>query len=97
MAKSLSIGQINVLSLILETHHGFAFVGDLVEDFQGADFTLSIVGKARYDRFHSLLSRTIARLKARGLVRVFKETVGQATLIMVTPQAVKILQQLNKK
>lgn len=96
MGRGLSKAQKNVLGWIWEQYGGVILISDLIQDFQGSNFSRLTVGKKEYDRIHSIFSRTISRLRQRALLRIFKEVDAQATLLMLTDDGIELAKQLDK-
>lgn len=91
MAKGLSFLQEQILILALR-RGGLVFVGDILNSLwptageNGAQiFSRSNVGVEEYGQVHSSLSRSIERLRLRGLTRTYKDVTGAAgTIVSLT-------------
>lgn len=102
MAKGLSVLQGQILILILQ-RGGMVFVADILksmwgrgEEKIGQSFSRRTLGTERYGQIHASLSRSIERLRLRGLVRIFKDVAGGAgTIIALTGYGGKMAKWLE--
>lgn len=65
-----------------------------------ADFTFSrdAVSPAEYEKTHITISRSIERLRRRGLTRTFKDVTGApGTLVYLTDAGIEVAQELEQK
>jgi hypothetical protein len=90
MGRGLSQLQMGILRLALD-RGGMVRVRDILEALWawkpkpgkeghngGPAFSRGSIGAEKYSRVHSTLSRTLARLRKRGLVQVYKSEYGTA-------------------
>jgi hypothetical protein len=106
MARGLSSLQINILGLL---HHsrGMVRVADILralwgwqakpgkERYDGGQvFTRSGIGAEEYDRIHATLSRSLERLRQRGLIRVFKDVTGAGTVVGLTDGGTEVAREI---
>ena len=58
----------------------------------GQVFDRASIGKREYNRGHAILSRTLERLRQRGLIRVFKDVTSYGTMVGLTSAGSEIAQ-----
>lgn len=63
----------------------------------GQVFDRSSIGKREYNRGHSTLSRTLERLRQRGLIRVFKDITLYGTLVALTSAGSELARGMVKE
>jgi hypothetical protein len=64
----------------------------------GSGFNRLTVGAEQYNRIYAAASRSIERLRLKGLIRLFKEIVGPPViLIFLTDDGIKMASMLEKR
>lgn len=95
MGKGLSYLQEQILILALR-RGGMVFVGDILNSLWGPvgendvqTFSLSNVEAGEYGQIHATLSRSVERLRLRGLTETYKNvTGGVGTIVALTADGI---------
>jgi hypothetical protein len=82
----LGLSQLQRQILILAGDHGGAvLVAGLIEGIKGPGFSRETVTPPEYEKTHVSISRSLERLRMRGLLRIFKDVMRTpGTLVYLT-------------
>jgi hypothetical protein len=101
MGKGISFLQEQILGWAWEVG-GSVLMTDIVQSWWrlrdgSGPFNRPIVGEREYNQVYASISRSIERLRLRGLIRVFKETTGPPViLVFLTDAGVEVAQRLEQ-
>jgi hypothetical protein len=106
VGRGFSTIQIEIMGLLLHSR-GMLRVADILKALWGWQakpgkercdggqvFTRSGIGAEEYDRAHATLSRSLERLRQRGLIRVFKDVTGAGTAVILTVAGVEVAREI---
>jgi hypothetical protein len=88
MAPGLSELQRQIL-VVAWSYGGAVLVANIIEVIKGPRFSREMVTPAEYEGTHVSISRSVERLRRRGLVRIFKDvTRAPGTLVYLTSEGI---------